>query len=318
MTKPPAPWVERAGRILDEEAPYSFGPSQLNQVLAENEEKMRIPSGLAFHDVVDALINGGVFGKEKIQPLSSPKDGGEYRVIERFVRKAASAVHVALSLRPNSYLSHASAAQHHGLIPASLERIYVNKEQSPKPEGNGTLTQEGIDRAFANVPRVSNLVYGFKKTEIVWLSGKNTGNHGVTTSNGKLGANVQVTSIERTLVDITVRPAYAGGVQAVLSAFVAARSALSVPSIVAALKALQYIYPYHQALGFYLQRAGLPAAALAPLKKFPIDFNFYLANRIAAPTLDREWRVYYPPELDGAESVSSASASGTRRQVARK
>src|SRR5687767_4124502 len=97
---------------------------------------------------------------------------------------------------------------------------------------------------------------------------------------------------------MTVRPAYAGGVQTVFNAFLAARDTISVPRIVAALKALKYIYPYHQAVGFYLQRAGMPAAALAPLKKLPIDFNFYLANQMHVPTLDPDWRVFYPNKLE--------------------
>lgn len=300
MPKPPPPWLERAARVLDEEAPYSFSGAELNRLLTEHQGKMRIPAGVGRADVIKALLSTGALKKESITPLSRPKsnDGAEYRVIERLIRKGASAVHVALSLRPNSYISHASAAQHHGLIPASVNRIYANKEQSPKPEGTGFLSQESIDRAFANAPRTSNLVYGFKNSEIIWLSGKNTGNHGVQTSDGKLGVGVAVTSIERTLVDMTVRPAYAGGVQTVLAAFQAARDTISMPSIVAALSALQYVYPYHQAVGFYLQRAGLPTAALASLKKFPIDFNFYLANLITAPVLDQDWHVFYPSDLD--------------------
>ena len=39
---------------------------------------------------------------------------------------------LALSLRPDSYLSHGSAAFLHGLTDQEPEFIYVNKEQSPK------------------------------------------------------------------------------------------------------------------------------------------------------------------------------------------
>jgi len=179
--------------------------------------------------------------------------------------------------------------------------VYVNREQSPKPEGGGSLSQEAIDRAFANAPRVSNYVYGFRKTEIILLNGKSTGNHGVISSDGKLGSGIQVTSLERTLVDMAVRPAYAGGSQMVLSAFLAARDRISAPDIVTALKALKHIYPYHQAVGFYLERAGLSAAAIAPLKNFRIDFDFYLANQLTERALDPNWRVFYPKELDRAK-----------------
>ena len=56
---------------------------------------------------------------------------------------------LALSLRPDSYLSHGSAAFLHGLTDQEPEFIYVNKEQSPKNR-SGPLSQAGINRAFSN------------------------------------------------------------------------------------------------------------------------------------------------------------------------
>lgn len=290
--------------------------SELHRVLAENRSEAQVPDGLRPNEVMKAFLSAGLLRREQVQPLSRPKsnDGTEYRIFERLTRKEATPIHVALSLRPESYISHASAAQHHGLLPVDAGRLYVNKEQSPKPESSGTLSQEAIDRAFSNAPRISNYVYGFKKTEIVLLNGKNTANHGVANLNGKLGSDIPVTSLDRTLVDIAVRPAYSGGIEQVLSAFQAAAGRVSVPNIVTALKSLRYIYPYHQAIGFYLERAGLSPSATAPLKKLRIDFNFYLANQMPEPILDPSWRVFYPKALDRGKRSVKKQAEDRHRQ----
>lgn len=64
------------------------------------------------------------------------------------------------------------------------------------------------------------------------------------------GAKVRVTSLERTLLDATVRPGYAGGVANVLEAYRRAREDLNVSRLINTLGELDHVYPYHQAIGF--------------------------------------------------------------------
>src|SRR5205823_8592472 len=108
------------------------------------------------------------------------------------------------------YLSHGTAAMLNKLIDQEQPTIYVTKEQSPK-NSKGILTQTGIDRAFANNQRQSSYVVTHERTEIVFLSGKNSNRLGITKINGSLGEPLELTDVERTLIDIAVRPSYAGG-----------------------------------------------------------------------------------------------------------
>jgi hypothetical protein len=56
-------------------------------------------------------------------------------------------------------------------------------------------------------------------------------------------------------------------------------------------------YPYHQALGFILQRAGVPEEELAPLKQRAIRLKFYLDYGMNQPAYDPAWKLYYPRDL---------------------
>lgn len=223
-----------------------------------------------------------------------------YTYFPRFIWGDASPVEVALSLQRGSYLSHATAVYLHGLSAQIPRRVYVNKEQTPKPAPAGPLTQEGIDRAFARPARTSNFVFRYGESRLVLLNGKHTGDLEVSevpAPGGPAGLTLRSTKLERTLIDITVRPTYAGGVFDVLAAYRGAMAQVSVPTVVATLARLGHMYPYHQAIGFYLQRAGAAPRSLERLRALGLTFDFYLANKMPEPQFDPTWRVFYPAGL---------------------
>jgi hypothetical protein len=203
---------------------------------------------------------------------------------------------MALSRKDGAYLSHATAMYLHKLSLQHERTIYVNAEQSPKPQ-SGSLTQDAIARAFAREQRRSNLIYQYKNWTLVFLEGKYTAGLGVVDQSGPSGELLQVTGLERTLIDIVVRPSYAGGISQILGAYKAAKAKLSVDLLLKTLKKLDYLYPYHQAVGFYMAGAGYPAAQYEKLRKVSVRFDFYLAHNIAATAYDPYWRLYYPKEL---------------------
>jgi hypothetical protein len=117
----------------------------------------------------------------------------------------------------------------------------------------------------------------------------------------KIAENIQIaiTDIERTLIDITVRPAYAGGVKSVLEAYRSVQSKISIPKLSTTLRALNYIYPYHQSVGFYMETAGNYSLEdiqeLLNYKAF--DYDFYLDYEMQSPAYSNRWKIYYPQDL---------------------
>lgn len=208
---------------------------------------------------------------------------------------------VAMLLRPNSYLCHLTAMQFHGLVPAEpRDEVYINVEQTPKPRSAAKLEQVRIDAAFKRPLRTTqNRVQDGNHTFYL-LSGKHTNMLGVESRTVPgLALPVRVTSLERTLIDIVVRPAYAGGVQAILQAYKNAATQLDVAQMTRLLDQLQYVYPYHQAIGFFMERSqGYSSRQIELLDNYPKHFDFYADYQITESRYSPEWHLYYPSYLD--------------------
>ena len=200
---------------------------------------------------------------------------------------------MALSLRPRSYLSHGTAVFLHALNEQLPKTIYANQEQSAKPS-SGRLSQERLTLAFTHRQRTSSYVYAMESFRVVLLSGKQTGDLGVMTLKGPQGEEVRGTGIARTLIDIVVRPAYAGGIVQVLEAYRGAKGRVEAGEIVRTLRKLDYVYPYHQSVGFLMERAGYAPQECAKLRRLGTNYDFYLIHGMKKPKHDPKWRLFFP------------------------
>jgi predicted transcriptional regulator of viral defense system len=267
-----------------------FWADDIARILEQNRAFWRLSSRTGLRQFIAFLIEKGDLRIKEIIPINH-----DISSIHRYIWKEASPFEVALSLKRDAYLCHGTAVAIHGLNDQIPKRLHLNKEQSLK-SGSGELTQTGIDRAFANKQRETRLIYRFDETEVAVVWGKSTGNLEVIEMNYG-GANLRVTSIERTLIDIAVRPAYAGGPLQVLAAYRGAMEKISVGVLVATLRKLEYVYPFHQAIGFYMERAGYPESKYTRLKELGLKFDFYLSYGVKDPEYVPNWRIYIPKGL---------------------
>jgi predicted transcriptional regulator of viral defense system len=222
----------------------------------------------------------------------------KYSPIVRYVRGNPSPYALALSLRKESFLSHQSALELHGLAPSGTI-IYVNREQSQKPAPEG-MAQGSINLAFKTAQRRSNYVFDHAGFRYVLVAGKNSGRAGVVVASIAANETGAVTDLERTLIDIVVRPAYAGGLECISRVYGESACKVDIDHMIELLKTLDYAYPYHQSIGFLLERAGRPEADCSKLRKIGTVFDFYLDYGLKQPAYNRKWRLYYPRSLDPA------------------
>jgi predicted transcriptional regulator of viral defense system len=274
-----------------------FQQADLGRILRDHRDELDLPQTFNTNNLIALLTDTSDGGKlRRIEIRSEREDLARDHGVTRYVWGEATPYSVALSLRGGAYLTHASACYLHGITEQIPHTIYINKEQSPKPQGED-LTQASIDRAFSNQARVSNYTFRYQDYRIIILSGKNTGRLEVSSLEIRPGEWVDVTKLERTLIDITVRPVYAGGVSEVLNSYMVAKSRASISTLIATYRKLEYVYPYHQAIGFYMERAGFPESALERIRKLGSEYNFYLDYKMSKPKFDSTWRIYYPDSL---------------------
>ncbi|MDP9995767.1 hypothetical protein J2W28_005941 [Variovorax boronicumulans] len=215
-----------------------------------------------------------------------------------YVWNSAPLLAILQGLKKDLHFSHYTAMRVHGLTEQTPKTIYLTEERTGASMGSAQLTQEAIDAAFRKPARTSNNWVERDGKRIYLLNGAATKHLGVVdewmTDDRGEAVRTKLTGLERTLIDVTVKPAYGGGVFEVLKAYELARDRLSVNKLMAMLRKLEFLYPYHQAIGCYLQRAGYKRSQLELVKRQPMTHDFYLAHDMGDMRYDPEWRLHVP------------------------
>lgn len=209
-----------------------------------------------------------------------------------------------LGLVEDSYLSHYTALRIHGLTEQVPKTIYFTKEKTiasaSSHNADELYKQSTIDAVFSNPPRSSKneLELIKEQVRVVMLESAYHGGLGVIESEVNWGdtrpLKLRHTSLERTMIDVVVRPFYAGGVFEVAKAFENARTRLSVNTMLSMLKRMAFGYPYHQAIGYYLERAGYKSSVVNLFQQLPMERDFYIAYNMEKITYNKRWRLFIP------------------------
>jgi hypothetical protein len=268
-----------------------YSEAEIGGVLTQQRSFWRLAGRTTVSEFIEFLTRQGNLRSHTFRSEAYNKE------IIRYSWGDASIYELALALRSRGYLSHATAVAIHALTDLIPKTVYLNVEQSPKPPSRGELAQRGIDQAFAGKQRQSNLTYTYDDWAVTVVNGKHTDRFGVEEMHGPSAERLEVTNLERTLIDITVRPAYSGGVFQVLEAYRAAKDRVSTNRLLATLKKLDYVYPYHQAIGFLMQRAGYAERRYALLRQLGVEYKFYLVHGLKSPEFDPMWNLFYPEGL---------------------
>ncbi|MCH7402256.1 hypothetical protein ACFOUP_18360 [Belliella kenyensis] len=261
-----------------------FSETELNSVLEENRVKWNLPISMNGKKFINKLIESDILRMHEVV------FSGYLPNKTRYLTNTASVFDLAISLTSKAYLSHYTAAFLLGLTNQVPKSVYLTSEQSPKNKDRSViLHQQDIDKAFNKSQRTSNVHGVFGEYTIIYHNGMYTNKAGVFSKDG-----LTFTNVERTLIDLAVRPVYGGGVFRVLEIFENSIGKLSVNKLKAILDKLGFVYPYHQAIGFYLEKAGLDQKRLSVFLEYDRPNKFYLTYDMKEIDYNEKWNIFYP------------------------
>ncbi len=95
----------------------------------------------------------------------------------------------------------------------------------------------------------------------------------------------------------------------ILNAYRKAAGKVSARELMSVLENIQHAYPYHQAIGFLLEKSGnWNEEEIAVFRNTAMQYDFYLDYEMHEPCFSRTWRLYYPASLDDAQSQAKKKA----------
>lgn len=267
----------------------AYSTSDLQNIFYTNQQEWKLSTRTTYKKFVKFLTKKGkLFSVKKLVHIETGSEKFIYLMIN------GNTYDIACAIKKKGYLSYLTALVIHELTLQIPKTIYISEEIHKVSQKKNIIEQKGIDLAFSKEQRTTTNIYRDEAENIRFAlieKQSNNINIGIIKDNSFL---YPVSNIERTLIDCVVRPQYSGGIFSVLEAFRIAINIVDTDKINLYLDQLNYSYPYHQLIGFYLDKAGCDRNRLLPFLNKVSSLNFYMTYNLTNKTLDPKWKIYYP------------------------
>ncbi|MEA1915187.1 MAG: hypothetical protein U9N30_07705 [Campylobacterota bacterium] len=196
----------------------------------------------------------------------------------------------AESLESKSFFSMSTALNIQDISTFRNDFIFISKISTPKYNYNdhNQLTQDSIDSAFKKAPRKTKN-YGTKDGKnIVILEPKSANMNTIINFNG-----YKVSSINRTFIEMIVNVQYFKSPKHLIDLFINLKDKIDPKRVCIIIENFDFIYPYQQLAGFYLEKVGFSRKELTYFKKEVKKFKFYTQKAKSEYQYDSYWQIYY-------------------------
>jgi hypothetical protein len=275
---------------FSERAPAIYHEESLVNLLEAKRTEWRIPNYIGRWRFINFLLENTSLTQIEALSVGNRREG----TILRYGWGPVDPFLLGLALRKRSYVSHSTAMLLHGLTDQLPQTLFMTTQQRPWADSN-SLSQVAITQAFSKKQRESNTAYKALNYRYVILEGRFTDSSELSfLRSPQSNSPVLASGLERTLVDICVRPSYSGGVFQILEAYKRARILTDTKKLLSILTSHSFSYPYQQAIGFYMEKAGYPETDFSPFCQMVSAYDFYLAYGLIETTYVPKWRLYVP------------------------
>ena len=263
------------------------------------EQQMRRTRYRSLPGFLKALEEAGIVRPESLKV----RNGKRVTLYSARPLEEFTSYELAFAMFPEGYFCNATAIFHHSLTNQVPNVVYIcHPTISPRPRRRTEgLSEVRIRTAFIKPHVYTTHVVVMKDSEVVVVDRERGADHGLLTIRTKGSVcpqGARVTSLERALIDAVVAPHYNGGVASLPGYFKAARPKLNVQRLLELYEKLDFVYPYAQAIGFFLEHAGMAEKAEEIRKAYPPRQRFFVDHAAKSSWLyDDRWMIHYPEGL---------------------
>lgn len=193
------------------------------------------------------------------------------------------------TLEKKSFFSMSTALNIQNLTNARNDLVFVSKERATRLEFDlKTIKQESIDNAFSKKPRRTTAHDKIKDYSIVILQSNNTNEYEVIDYNG-----YRVSSVNRVFVEAISNIQYFKNPDFLIKTFKEIKEELNVKDIYDVITNFDFIYPYYQLAGFYLEKIGFKKDELVSFYNKKSNLNFYTHKNQMKYNYNEYWKIYF-------------------------
>lgn len=285
-----------------------FGEREKNELVSYFQQPRRLQALREESDVImketrykiQANFLRALLKEEIIQPYKFKAENGKNITLYSSVQMdGLSPYEIARGMFPKGYFCNLSAVYYQSLTNQVPKTVYVCTESNAKKKRtNDELNDSKLRQAFLKPSRHTKFRFEFREFDIVVtekMAGTGSGVVSSETAAGLLPSSARIAGVERALIDAVVCPQYNGGVSSIPDYFKHAHGKIDVRKLIGIYRELDFIYPYFQAIGFFMERTGMPELANAVRAEFTPQNKFYIDHSAKASwKYDDRWMIYYP------------------------
>ena len=258
-----------------------FSINDIANILDKLKEENLVSNSLSQNDFYLKLLHDGL--------ISHTITIRDVEKIRYTLNKEFNIYDFVYSLERNGFFSMFTSLNIQGFTNFRENFIFISKERMQRVNfSSKNITQEAIDKAFSNKPRKTkayNTIYNYN---IVMLESNNTQGVGIINYNG-----YKVSSINRAFVEIISNIQYSKTPYDVIGEFRQLKDKLDINEIFKIIEKFDFIYPYYQLAGYYLEKIGFLKEELSRFFNNKTNLIFYTMKNKTNYDLDEYWGIKY-------------------------
>ena len=266
-------------RIVKKKAFFSI--NDITSILDELKEENLVSNSLTQNDFYLKLLDNGL-----VAYTITIRDIEKIRYT---LNKEFNIYDFVYSLEKNGFFSMFTSLNIQGLTNFRDNFIFISKDRMKRVNFNSKdITQEAIDKALTNKPRRTKAHDTIYNYNVVILESNNTQEIGIIKYKG-----YKISSINRVFVEIISNIQYSKTPDDVIYEFKNLKDKLDINEIFNIIEKFDFVYPYYQLAGYYLEKIGFLKEELSKFFNKKTDLIFYTIKNKEKYTLDEYWAIKY-------------------------